>query len=200
FSFIGFNRLFNQDELIAKLNQLKRFEKYAIEIIQDLEGENLIKNFPDIEVDLKEHFSSLEDLVPISPPVTGYVTQGLDIKSHDNKHYGIDIAAKFQDDIYSPGDGKVIFSGKNDDLGNTIILNHPGGFITVFAHTDSNIVVAGMSVKKGQIIANVGETGNSKGPHLHFEMWKNAEILDPRDFIEIYKKKDISTNETRQPN
>ena len=78
------------------------------------------------------------------------------------------------------------------DLGNTIILNHPGGFITVFAHTDSNIVVAGMSVKKGQIIANVGETGNSKGPHLHFEMWKNTEVLDPREIILEYKQKDVS--------
>ena len=148
------------------LDSTKRYEKF----IFDYYGNN------DLEL-------------PNKSPVSGYVTRGINKVTN---HFGIDIAAKFQDDIYSPGDGKVIFSGKNDDLGNTIILNHPGGFITVFAHTDSNIVVAGMSVKKGQIIANVGETGNSNGPHLHFEMWKNTEVLDPREIILEYKQKDVS--------
>ena len=197
FSFIGFNRLFNQDELIAKLNQLKRFEKYAIAIIQDLEGENLIKNFPDIEVDLKEHFSSLEDLVPISPPVIGYVTQGLDINSHDNKHYGIDIAAKKGEIIKSPANGLVVFSGKTEELGNTIIISHSKGFYTLYGHNKQNLVSMRQIVKKDDHIGIVGETGISNGPHLHFEIWKNSEVLDPRNFIKIYKEKDISINETR---
>mgnify|MGYP001024965360 FL=1 len=80
----------------------------------------------------------------------------------------------------------------NIDLGNTIIINHPGGFVTVYAHNDSNLVVAGTTIKKGQIIARVGETGNSQGPHLHFEIWKNNQVLDAREIISEYKKKDVS--------
>tara|TARA_B100000959_G_scaffold250323_1_gene278677 strand:- start:326 stop:703 length:378 start_codon:yes stop_codon:yes gene_type:complete len=122
-------------------------------------------------------------------PVNGYVTRGL---NEEKKHFGIDIAAKFQDKIVSPGDGRIVFSGKNDDLGNTIIISHSAGFISIFAHNDSNLVYSGMLVEKGQLIGYVGETGNSKGPHLHLEMWKNSEVLDPREIILDYKKKDVS--------
>ena len=74
----------------------------------------------------------------------------------------------------------------------TIIISHPGGFITVYAHNDSNLVLSGTVIEKGQIIARVGETGNSQGPHLHFEIWKNNQILDPREIIQEYKKNDVS--------
>ena len=105
---------------------------------------------------------------------------------------GIDIAAKYQDDIKSPADGRVVFSGKGGDLGNTIIINHPGGFVTVFGHNDTNLVVAGENIIRNQIIAKVGETGKSQGPHLHFEIWKNNQVLDPRGIIPSYKEKDVS--------
>ena len=72
------------------------------------------------------------------------------------------------------------------------IMNHPGGFITVYAHNDSNLVIPGMAIEKGQIIARVGETGNSQGPHLHFEIWKNNQVLDARAIISEYMKKDVS--------
>ena len=57
---------------------------------------------------------------------------------------------------------------------------------------DSNLVISGDDVKRGQIIARIGETGNSKGPHLHFEIWKNNQVLDPRDIMPEYKQKDVS--------
>ena len=62
----------------------------------------------------------------------------------------------------------------------------------LYAHNDSNLVLSGTVIEKGQIIARVGETGNSQGPHLHFEIWKNNQILDPREIIREYKKKDVS--------
>ena len=86
----------------------------------------------------------------------------------------------------------MIFSGVNEDLGNTIIINHPGGFVTMYAHNDSNLVLQGDIVDKGQVIARIGETGNSQGPHLHFEIWKNTQVLDPRGIIPKYKRKDVS--------
>ena len=83
------------------------------------------------------------------------------------------------------------------DLGNTIILSHPNNVFTLYGHNDKNLVEPRQIVNKGDVIGYIGESGISDGPHLHFEMWKNTEVLDPRDFIEIYNKKDISTNETR---
>jgi murein DD-endopeptidase MepM/ murein hydrolase activator NlpD len=117
------------------------------------------------------------------------VTRGINVEKN---HFGIDIAAKFEDSIYSPAEGRVIFSGMSNDFGNMIIMNHPGGFITIFAHNDTNMVTSGSKVNKGQIIGLVGKTGNSQGPHLHFEIWKNNQVLDPREVILEYKKKDVS--------
>ena len=86
----------------------------------------------------------------------------------------------------------VVFSGEMGELGNTIIIAHPKGFYTVYGHNNENLVKIRQNVKKGDAIARVGESGLSDGPHLHFEIWKNSEVLDPRDFINIYKEKDIS--------
>ena len=137
----------------------------------------------------KKFINKYKKEYPDMPPVKGYVTRGLNI---DRNHFGIDIAAKYKDNIYSSGYGKVIFSGMNKDLGNTIIINHPGGFVTVYAHNDTNLVFSGDLVEKGQIVAYIGETGNSQGPHLHFEIWKNDQVLDPRGIIQEYDKKDVS--------
>ena len=186
---MGSLKLLNQDKLTNQLSDIKKKNILLQNFLIDLEFHEILDSTKRYEKFIFDYYDNNDLELPSQLPVNGYVTRGINKGAN---HFGIDIAAKFQDDIYSPGDGKVIFSGKNDDLGNTIILNHPGGFITVFAHTDSNIVVAGMSVKKGQIIAYVGETGNSKGPHLHFEMWKNTEVLDPREIILEYKQKDVS--------
>ena len=88
---------------------------------------------------------------------------------------GIDIAAKKHDEVRAPADGKVVFCGKSEDLGNTIIVNHPGGFVTLYGHNDTIIVQSGDDVIKNQILSRVGETGKSQGPHLHFEIWKSNE-------------------------
>ena len=86
----------------------------------------------------------------------------------------------------------VVFSGIEPETGNTIIINHDFGFYTVYGHNDTNLVSERELVKSGQIIAKVGDTGKSDGPQLHFEIWKNNKILDPRDLIKEYKKKDVS--------
>ena len=56
---------------------------------------------------------------------------------------------------------------------------------------------AGEELQKGQVVARVGETGKSQGPHLHFEIWKNNQVLDPREIIPIYKEKDVSIRQTQ---
>ena len=186
---IGVFRILNQDSLTSKLHSLKGENILLKNLLNDVEYSSLIDSSGSFEQFVSTYYENHNLGYPDRVPVKGYVTRGLNI---DNNHLGIDIAAKFQDDIYSPGYGKVVFSGMSEDLGNIIIMNHPGGFITLYAHNDSNLVVSGAIVEKGQIIARVGETGNSKGPHLHFEIWKNNQILDPREIIPEYKVKDVS--------
>ena len=77
-------------------------------------------------------------------------------------------------------------------MGNVVILSHEFGFFTVYGHNDTNIVHERDIVSQGQVIAKVGDTGISEGPHLHFEVWKHNRVLDPRDLIDKYKKKDVS--------
>ena len=147
------------------------------------------------EIFLTGFYSSHKMGYPNVAPVEGYVTRGL---QHENNHMGIDIAAKNLDEVRVPGDGKVVFCGKSEDLGNTIIVNHPGGFITLYGHNDTILVQSGDEVIKNQVISLVGETGKSQGPHLHFEIWKNNQVLDPREIIPEYKEKDVSIGQTRK--
>ena len=92
----------------------------------------------------------------------------------------------------------MVFVGESDILGKTIIVNHPGGFITVYGHNDTLLVQPGEEILKNQVISHVGETGKSQGPHLHFEIWKNNQVLDPREIVPEYKKKDVSISEIRK--
>ena len=192
FSIFGILRVIGADDLTNEVRDLRRFQNFAIHIIDDLGGEELIKEFPKFEKALIEHFSDIEELIPFNTPVDGFVTQGLVLNQPGYEHYGIDIAAKEREIIKSPASGMVVFSGEMGELGNTIIISHPKGFYTVYGHNNENLVTIRQNVKKGDAIARVGESGLSEGPHLHFEIWKNSEVLDPRDFINIYKEKDIS--------
>ena len=188
-SVIGIFRIFNQDSLTRELTSLQKSNIILQNVLSDVEYSSILDSSRSYEEFIENYYSKHHTSYPDVAPVKGYVTRGLNLEIN---HYGIDIAAKFQDEIQAPSNGRVVFSGMSEDLGNTIIMNHPGGFVTVYAHNDSNLVVSGAEIEKGQIIARVGETGNSQGPHLHFEIWKNHQILDPRGIIPEYKKKDVS--------
>ena len=89
-------------------------------------------------------------------------------------HLGIDIPAPQGSGTYAAADGIVVYSGSNYhwSYGNYIRVYHPElGLQTGYAHGYENLVSAGQTVKKGQLIQRVGSTGNSTGPHLHFEIW-----------------------------
>ena len=132
---------------------------------------------------------------PDLAPVDGYVTRGLQLEKN---HLGIDIAAKYKDKVHSPAHGRVLYAGASDIFGKTIIIRHPGGFITVFGHNDTILIQSGEEIVRNQVISHVGETGKSQGPHLHYEIWKNNQVLDPREIIPEYKKKDVSISENRK--
>lgn len=100
-------------------------------------------------------------------------------------HEGIDFAHTEGGEIMAADDGMVSFSGYNGGYGNFIKLNHGEGVQTCYAHCSSLLVNEGQKVKRGEVIALVGSTGNSTGPHLHFEVIVNDSHVNPAEYTEL---------------
>lgn len=99
-------------------------------------------------------------------------------------HKGIDIAASTGTEVHAFADGKVIFSGwDNGGYGYLVIISHSNGYETYYAHNSKLKVKAGQTVSKGQLIANVGNTGDSNGSHCHFEIRRNGTPVNPLSFL-----------------
>lgn len=102
-------------------------------------------------------------------------------------HAGIDISANTGTDIYAVEDGTVTYAGMHGTMttgyGYMVEINHGGGITTRYAHCSKILVSKGQTVTKGQVIAKVGSTGKSTGPHLHFEVRKNGAPTDPLPWI-----------------
>lgn len=101
----------------------------------------------------------------------------------DERHKGLDLAAKKGSDIFAAADGTVTLAQRSATYGNYIIIDHGDGLKTLYAHCNKLYKSVGENVKRGDIIAAVGSTGQSTGPHLHFEVIKNGEYLNPQLFI-----------------
>ncbi len=94
-------------------------------------------------------------------------------------HAGIDLRAPKGTPVRAAAAGRVIFSGFRGAYGNKIIISHGRGVETVYAHNSRNLVKRGQRVKQGEIIANVGRSGNATGYHVHFEFRRYGRALDP---------------------
>lgn len=100
-------------------------------------------------------------------------------------HHGMDIGASFGDPIGAALEGTVEYVGYSSIYGNMIILNHGGGIETVYGHASEILTKVGRKVNKGDIIAKVGSTGRSTGPHLHFELRYNGVAINPAAYIKV---------------
>lgn len=98
-------------------------------------------------------------------------------------HGGIDIAAESGTDILAAYDGVVTAAGYSSSYGNYVIIEHNSNIKTLYAHSSKLLVKEGQTVKKGDLIALVGSTGRSTGPHLHFEVRVGGNRIDPRWII-----------------
>ncbi len=99
-------------------------------------------------------------------------------------HKGIDIGAPQGTDVLAAADGKVVTAGWNSGgYGYYITINHGSGVVTLYGHNSKLLVKAGDTVKKGQVIAKVGSTGNSTGPHIHFEVLVNGSVVNPYNYL-----------------
>lgn len=106
------------------------------------------------------------------------------ITGRRTRHEGIDFAAKPGTHVMSVGSGIVVTSGHLGAYGNTVEVNHGNGYVTRYAHNQRNVVKVGDRVNKGEVIAKVGSTGRSTGPHLHFEVFYNGNVVDPQRYIQ----------------
>ncbi|MBP5426536.1 MAG: peptidoglycan DD-metalloendopeptidase family protein [Clostridiales bacterium] len=97
-------------------------------------------------------------------------------------HHGIDIAGRRGSPIIAAKEGRVIISGWQRGYGNVVIIDHGGGITSVYAHCDTLLARVGQKVKQGEVIAKVGSTGYSTGPHLHFEVRKNGAVVNPLSY------------------
>ena len=115
------------------------------------------------------------------PPITGVVSEQF---MPDKKHYGTDILAPKNTPVKATLDGFVISSDWTLETGNTISIQHSNNLISFYKHNSALLKEIGNSVKAGEAVAIIGNTGTlSNGPHLHFELWHKGKPINPEDFI-----------------
>lgn len=120
----------------------------------------------------------------LARPVSGPITSGFGMRFHPilqvrKLHTGVDIAANTGTAIRAAGDGVVVHSGWWGGYGLCVVIAHGGNRSTLYGHCSSLAVSAGQSVRRGQVIGQVGSTGFSTGPHLHFEVRQNGVPVNP---------------------
>ncbi len=119
-------------------------------------------------------------------PLDGTFTSGYG-QRWGRLHGGIDIANAVGTPVAAADDGEVIFTGNCGTYGLLVKLDHKNGYVTYYAHCSEIKVSVGDLVKKGDVIALVGNTGNSTGPHCHFEIRYDNVPKNPLDFVELEK-------------
>jgi murein DD-endopeptidase MepM/ murein hydrolase activator NlpD len=126
----------------------------------------------DFEAEITLNRHSL-DVFPNMLPVMGVIS-----RHYSEEHKALDFAAAMNEPVFATASGKVIFAGDNGDLGLVVEIDHRG-FTTRYAHLASISVKKGANVRKSETIGFVGNTGNSSGPHLHYEIMYNGKFVDP---------------------
>ncbi len=166
--------------------------RFASYMNKDLDGmnrkaEKLFKGFQELE----KIFKNKNDVLRHTPsmwPVKGFITDRFGYRKDPFTglrafHPGIDIAAKRGTPIFAPADGIITITGKNKGYGNMIAISHLNNITTRYGHLQKILVKKGQRVKRGDLIATVGNTGRSTGPHLHFEILVNRKAVNPADYM-----------------
>lgn len=161
------------------------------ELLEDLE--ELEKKAGNLEKNVHKAFMASQDqylpwiALPTLWPTRGWITGEFgDRRGNHNRghwHEGIDIAAPIGTAIVAPADGMVVFAGYRQGYGQAIIVDHGYGMSTLYGHCSQMYVNEGTQIKRGMLIATVGNTGRSTGPHLHYEVHVDGAPVDPLLYI-----------------
>lgn len=137
---------------------------------------------------LLQQREAMVEHLPTGLPASGRFTSDFGYRVHPisgrkKMHKGIDIAARIGTPIYAPGSGTVIFAGWMGGYGNAVQIDHGFGYITLYAHASKLHVKEGDIVDRGDLIADIGSTGASTGPHLHYEVKVDESEVNPSTFL-----------------
>ena len=182
-----------RQEVAVMLKNAKRIKEINHFIESTLGGHY---NIPGVAADTSEdreenwEFSPFEtmgllDDLPTYLPIKGFVNAGYRVREglFSQDHLGIDLSSIEDRVVKAAGRGYVIFADWTYRFGNTIIIDHGNGYLTVYGHNEQNLVPQRQVVDRAEPIAIMGNTGISDGAHLHFEIWHNGVPLDPATFI-----------------
>ena len=125
---------------------------------------------------------------PSIAPTKGWATSGYGYRTspftgNREFHRGLDIAGRSGTPIRVPSDGKVVYVGRKRALGNTVVVRHGYSIETIYGHLSEILVKPGQKVERGEMIARMGSTGRSTGPHLHYQVEVNKKPVNPRNYI-----------------
>ena len=159
-----------QDVEVAKVEIQTKVE----EVIEEKEEQERIDAMPDVN-----------GIKLATTPITGKITSRYGVSSsiRSSKHTGLDISATKGTPIKVVADGTITFAKYNGSYGNLVKVDHGNGVETWYAHTSKMYVKVGNQVKAGDVIAAVGSTGNSTGPHLHLEIRVNGHHVNPQLYL-----------------
>lgn len=167
----------SREDLRTQITEMK----HTIEMLNQLK-----ESFQTYRVLIQPHDESF----PTLWPVRGHVSSNFGGRRCPfgsgawQHHTGIDIPAPTGADIRATGGGTVIFSGwMSGGWGNKVIIDHGNNIRTVYAHNRTNLVTVGQRVERGEVIARVGSSGQTTGPHVHYEVHVNGVAVNPRDFL-----------------
>ncbi len=124
-------------------------------------------------------------------PVRGYLSSTFGNRKdpftgQPDYHSGIDVSTPIGRPVVATADGVVLYSSRRGSYGNTVVVDHKYGMMTLYGHLSRFNVRPGKRVKRGDVIGYVGNTGRSRGPHLHYEVWVSGRAVPPLDYILEY--------------
>ncbi len=152
------------------------------DVVSAIEGN--IHNLDQYLLDKESFLNSTPTILPADGWITSYFGQRMSPWAGRLKmHEGLDVGAPYGTNVVAPADGIITFSGEKAGFGKFVQLDHGYGIETLYAHNQSLHVRSGQKVKRGTLLAGVGSTGHSTGPHLHYEVRVNGIAVDPLYFI-----------------
>ena len=171
----------NEVELTINEKTTKELEEIQIDDLE-VAKENTVEK---LNIDTTESIADINGIKVATLPVTGTISSryGVSSKIRVSTHTGLDIAATTGTPIKVVADGTVTFAAYSGSYGYLVKVDHGNGVETWYGHTSKMLVKEGQAVKAGDTIALVGSTGNSTGPHLHFEVRINGEHVNPQKYL-----------------